>query len=272
MLKGAIELMFNPGELSVSYLSLIIVAVSAILKFVLGSYTVKMGKKADSATLEALGVDSKNDSFASAVTIVSAIVFLVFGFSIDAYAGAITSLLIIKAGVEVLKETVGDLLGRSGDKDLAKAIYKEVRATEGIVGAADMMLHNYGPDAWSGSVNVEMDHKMTVGEIYQILHELQLRIMYEYKTVMVFGIYAVDNDHEYIREVRKTAAEFISKHEHVKSFHAVYLESGTNRLYCDLIVDYKLQDWEALRTDFTAYMKEHFPDKELVLTIETEFV
>lgn len=272
MLQGAIERIFQPGELNVSYLSLIIVAVSAVIKFALGAYTVKMGKKADSSTLEALGVDSKNDSFASAVTIVSALVFLVSGFSIDAYAGAITSLLIIKAGIDVLRETVGDLLGRSGDKELAKSIYKEVRETEGIIGAADMMLHNYGPDAWSGSVNVEMDHNKTVGEIYQILHKLQLRIMNDFNTVMVFGVYAVDNDHEYIREVRKAASAFIGKHEHVKSFHAVYLETGTNLLYCDLIVDYSLRDWDALDKEFKEYMAQYFPDKEIVLTIETEFV
>lgn len=272
MLQGAIERIFQPGELNVSYLSLIIVAASAVIKFALGAYTVKMGKKADSSTLEALGVDSKNDSFASAVTIVSALVFLVSGFSIDAYAGAITSLLIIKAGIDVLRETVGDLLGRSGDKELAKSIYKEVRETEGIIGAADMMLHNYGPDAWSGSVNVEMDHNKTVGEIYQILHKLQLRIMNDFNTVMVFGVYAVDNDHEYIREVRKAASAFIGKHEHVKSFHAVYLETGTNLLYCDLIVDYSLRDWDALDKEFKEYMAQYFPDKEIVLTIETEFV
>lgn len=272
MLQGAIERIFQPGELNVSYLSLIIVAASAVIKFALGAYTVKMGKKADSSTLEALGVDSKNDSFASAVTIVSALVFLVSGFSIDAYAGAITSLLIIKAGIDVLRETVGDLLGRSGDKELAKSIYKEVRETEGVIGAADMMLHNYGPDAWSGSVNVEMDHNKTVGEIYQILHKLQLRIMKDFNTVMVFGVYAVDNDHEYIREVRKAASAFIGKHEHVKSFHAVYLETGTNLLYCDLIVDYSLRDWDELDKEFKEYMAQYFPDKEIVLTIETEFV
>jgi len=43
-------------------------------------------------------------------------------------------------------------------------------------------------------------------------------------------------------------------------------------LYCDLIVDYKLRDWDALETEFKDYMREYFPDKEIVLTIETEFV
>ena len=91
------------------------------------------------------------------------LIFLIFDLSLDAYAGLITSLLILKAGFEVLRDTVSDLLGRPGEEALASALYHEIRQTEGVLAAADMMLHNYGPDAWSGSVNVEIDESKTVG-------------------------------------------------------------------------------------------------------------
>ena len=182
------------------------------------------------------------------------------------------ALVIIKAGVEVGLKTVSELIGRPGEKELAAKIYALVRQTPGVVGAADMMLHNYGPGAWSGSVNVEIDHAKSVGEVYAFLHELQLRIMHEEKVTMVFGVYAVDNDHEETKRVRAAVLEYVRQQEHVKSFHAIYLEPGTNRIYCDLIVGYGLKDWDALRADFTAYMKDRFPANEIALTIETEFV
>lgn len=272
LISGSVKLIFHPEEMSISTISLAIVAVSAVIKFVLGVYTIKMGKKAKSSALEAVGLDCRNDSFISVVTIVSAIVFLVFHISIDAYVGIFTSLIIIKAGIEILKDTIGELLGRPGEAELAEKLYKEIRSAEGVVGAADMMLHNYGPDAYSGSVNIEIDHKKTVGEIYQFIHQLQLKIMYEYHVVMVFGVYAVDNDKEYIKELRKYIGSFVKETEHVKSFHAVYLEPDTDNLYCDLVVDYGLRDWDQLKQDFTAYIKKEYEDKELVLTIETEYV
>ena len=272
MLMNAVKLIFEPEELSITTISLVIVAVSAVIKFFLGIYTIRMGKKAESGALEAVGVDCRNDSFVSVVTIISAIVFLVFHISIDAYVGILTSLLIIKTGLEILRDTVSELIGRPGEKELATQIYNEVMKTDGILGAADMMLHNYGPEAYSGSVNIEIDHEKTVEEVYQFIHQLQLRIMHEYKVTMVFGIYAVDNDHTYVRQIRKDIGQYVKDTDHVKSFHAVYLEPGTDRLYCDLIVDYQLKDWDALRTDFTAYMKKLYPDKELELTVETEFV
>lgn len=243
MLSSSVKLIFNPEELSISYVSLAVVAVSAVIKFFLGIYTMRMGKKAESSALQAVGLDCRNDSFVSIVTIASAVLFLVFHISIDAYAGVFTSVIILKAGIGVLKDTVSELLGRPGEKEMAAKLYHEIRRTEGVINAADMMLHNYGPDAYSGSVNVEIDHSKTVGEAYAILHDLQLRIMNEFHVVMVFGIYAVDNDHEYIRELRRYVGEYVAEHEHVKSFHAIYLAPDCSRLYCDLVVDYALRDW-----------------------------
>ena len=51
-----------------------------------------------------------------------------------------------------------------------------------------------------------------------------------------------------------------------------YLSKETGTLYCDLIVDYALRDWEELRKSFVEYMKKQYPEYEISLTIETEFV
>jgi len=271
-MTGAIKLIIHPEKINVSYVSLIIVAAIAIFKFFFGVYTIKMGEKADSSSLVAIGKECRTDSFASVITIASFVVYIITGFSLDAYAGILISLLILKAGYESMRETLDDLLGNPGDIDLANQLYKEIRNTDGVIAAADMMLHNYGPEAWSGSVNVEIDHKKTVGEVYGILHELQLRIMHEYKVTMVFGIYAVDNDSENIREMRQHIAGFVRDHEHVKSYHAVYLDSKNSDIYCDLIVDYKQQDWDGLRAEFEAYMAKLYPGYRIELTIETEYV
>ena len=272
MLIESVKLIFRPEELSISYVSLAIVAVSAVVKFFLGLYTIARGRVVQSDALVGVGLECRGDSYISIITIGVAVVFLLTGVSLDAYAGVVMSAIILKAGVEVLLKIVSELIGRPGEKELATKIYQLVRATPGVVGAADMMLHNYGPNAWSGSVNVEIDHAKSVGEVYAMLHELQLGIMHEEHVTMVFGVYAVDDDHVETRRIRRTIVEYVKAHEHVKSFHAVYLEPGTNRLYCDLVVDYELADWGALRADFLDYMKAKVPGRDVVLTVETEFV
>lgn len=272
MLTGSIQLVIHPEELSISYVSLAIVAVSAVIKFCLGGYTIKVGRKTESSALQAVGLECRNDSFGSIITIISALVFLLLGYSLDAYAGILISLLIIKAGIGVLSETLSEIIGRPGEHEMAKKLYHEIRKTPGIVAAADMMLHNYGPERWSGSVNLEIDHNKTVGEIYSFLHALQLRIMHEYGVTLVFGIYAVDNEHEEIRAVRKVIADFVKNHAHVESFHAVYIDDSEQKLYCDFIVDYALLDWNALNQEFKEYFQKYYPQMQVDLTIETEFV
>lgn len=272
MLKESIWGIIHPGTMSVSYLSIAIIAITAVVKFVLGIYTINVGKGISSDTLVAVGEDSRNDSFISVITIVSSAIYLLAQISLDAYAGAIFSFIVLKSGFEVLKNTSSDIIGAVGEKGLASEIYKEIRATEGIISAADMILHNYGPEQYSGSVNVEIDHKKTVGEAYEILHELQLRIMHEHHVTMVFGVYAVDRDTPEYKELRKVILDFVKPQKHIKSIHALFLSRKTNKIYVDFIVDYELEDWDALREDFTGYMKEKYPEQGLELTIETEFV
>ena len=185
MLKESIDGILHPSDMKVSMLMVLIVAGTAVTKFCLGMYTIKIGKSVESEVLLAVGEDGRNDSFFSGLTILSSVIFLFTGFSLDAYAGIVFSFVVIKSGVDALKNTASDLIGRSG---------KEDRATDGVISAIDMMLHDYGPDRYSGSVNIEIDHKRSIGEVYEEIHRLQLRIMEEYHVTMVFGIYAVDED------------------------------------------------------------------------------
>lgn len=272
LMESSVKRIFEPQEMSISYVTMAIIAVSALVKLALGLYTIKEGRRVDSSSLVALGTECRSDSVVSVITLVTALVFLVFHVSLDAYAGIIMSLIVLKAGFEVLKETLSDILGQAGEKELAQELYRIIRAEPLVLNAADMMLHNYGPDAYSGSVNVEIDHSKTVGEVYAALHELQLRIMHEKHITMVFGIYAVDRDHAQIRQLREQVAAFVREQKHVTSYHALYIHPNGKDLYVDLVVDYDLADWEALRKDFTAYMAELYPDKHLELVIETNYV
>lgn len=272
LMESSVKRIFEPQEMSISYVTMAIIAVSALVKLVLGLYTIKEGRRVDSSSLVALGTECRSDSVVSVITLVTALVFLVFHVSLDAYAGIIMSLIVLKAGFEVLKETLSDILGQAGEKELAQELYRIIRAEPLVLNAADMMLHNYGPDAYSGSVNVEIDHSKTVEEVYAALHELQLRIMHEKHITMVFGIYAVDRDHAQIRQLREQVAAFVREQKHVTSYHALYIHPNGKDLYVDLVVDYDLADWEALRKEFTAYMAELYPDKHLELVIETNYV
>jgi cation diffusion facilitator family transporter len=272
LLRESVSGIFHPSKMSVTISAIVLVAVSAVVKFILGTYTISCGKKTESGSLMAVGMEGRNDSLFSLLTIMSSVCYLTTGLSLDAFVGLIFSLIVLKSGIDTLRDTASELIGRPGKEELAKKIYKEIRSTKGILNAADLMLHNYGPNRYSGSVNLELDHKENLGDIYEFLHELQLHIMQEYHVTMVFGLYAVDYDSERIGEMRKYIAGFVREHEHLRSYHALYESRKTGKIYCDFVVDYELKDWDALRKEFVDYMWKRYPEQSVELIIETDFV
>ena len=269
---GAVDGIFHPYTVELSFLITGLIGVSAVIKLFLGTFLIREGKRIDSGSLVAVGKECRTDCIVSVLTILATLVYLLFDLSLDAWAALITSLFILKAGGEVLKDTVSELLGKPGDKALAQELYRVIREEPMVLNAADMMLHNYGPDAYSGSVNIEIDCGKTVEEVYSRIHALQLRILHEYRVTMVFGIYAVNNDREALKEMRSYIARFVREREHVRSYHALYIDPKNNDIYCDLVVDYGLRDWEALEAEFRAYMHERYPENRLEVVIETEYV
>ncbi len=272
LFKESVALIFNPEVLDISYVTMGIIIGSAALKMLLSWYQIKEGERVCSSNLIAIGKEGQQDFVGSLITLASGFAYLLFNLNIDAYASLITSCLVLKLAYEILGETVGKLLGRTGDAELAEKIYHIIRQEPLIVNAADMMLHNYGPDAYSGSVNIEIDHKENLGEIYKVIHRLQLEIMHEYNITMVFGMYAIDNDNPETQKMRQQIARFVSGYEHVPAYHALYIDPQSNTIYVDLVVDYKLEDWDKLREEFTAFMQELYPGQSLELVIETQYV
>jgi len=272
LFKESVELIITPREIEISYATMGLIFVSALIKIVFSWYEIKEGKRVGSSGLIAIGKEGRQDSFGSVITLLAGFAYLGMGFNLDAYASLITAILVLKLSYEILSETIGKLLGQAGDKALADNIYRIIRQEPIVVNAADMILHNYGPDAYSGSVNIEIDHKYSLGEVYKAIHKLQLRIMHEYHITMVFGIYAIDNDNPETKEMRMKIAEYIRDYEHLISYHALYIDVETSTVYLDLVVDYELENWEHLRENFTAFMHNNYPGRSLELVIETQYV
>lgn len=272
LVKGSIERIIEPDSLSVNYLSIIVIFISAIVKFSLGVFTVKEGKRVDSTSLIAIGNDCKSDCIISVFTLIALVVFVTTGKNVDAFAGLIGAFFLLKGGILALKETIGDLLGRSGETELAEKLYKEILKEPLIINAADLILHNYGPDTYHGSINIEIDHDKSVGEVYKVIHALQLRIMHEYNVILVFGMYAVDTDSPKMKDLRNYITTYTKSIPNIESFHAVYIDPDNNDIYCDFVVDYELKDWDKVKEDFIKYMHNKYPNSKTELVLETKYV
>ena len=145
-LVESVKQIINPEMPDYKGVSLIIIAVSVLAKVVLGRYVKSVGERVKSDSLIASGTDATMDAAISASTLVAAGIFLWKGLSLEAYLGLIISLVIIKAGIDILRETISQIIGERVDSDLAVDIKKTVTGFEDVAGAYDLVLHSYGPD------------------------------------------------------------------------------------------------------------------------------
>ena len=190
---SSVKKIISPELPEYDNVSLIIIAVAVVVKLFLGIYTQKMGVRANSDSLIASGVEAKFDTLVSFSTLVAAFIFIFFGVSLEAYLGVLISILLIKTAGEILKDTINKILGTRPNLETIKAIYKEIRSIDGVLGAYDLMFHDYGPDKMLGSVHIEVAEDMTAGEIDTLIRRIQREIFTKFSVVIdAVGIYAIN--------------------------------------------------------------------------------
>lgn len=242
----SVEKIITPDVTNYSMVTVVIVVVAIVTKIVLGAYTKKVGKKTDSDALVASGSDATFDAVISAGTLAGAVVAMTTGYVLDGWIGAIISLVIIKAGVEMLMDTLSSIVGRRADADLSKEIKQRLCSVEGILGAYDLVLHNYGPTKSMGAVNVAVYDWRTAAELHTISKKAQQLILDEYHISLYVGFYAVNTQADELQHLEEKIREDMKTYPYVLSIHAFFENRETGVLSFDAVIDFACKDSVAL--------------------------
>ena len=177
----------EPEAADYSMLSLVIIAVAVVVKIVLGRYFKQQGKAAESGALEASGADALFDAILSFSVLVSALIYLGTGVSLEAYVGVIIAGFIIKSGIDMMRETLNDILGERPDPTLVRKIKGMLAREPEIRGAYDLMMNNYGPGRNYASVHIELPDTMTVEEADRLTRRIHDKV-FEATGVRLMGV------------------------------------------------------------------------------------
>lgn len=268
----SVKQILQPETPDYSTLSLIIVAVAVVVKIFLGRYVKNVGEQVNSDALVNSGEDAKLDSVISASTLVAAGIFLTFHISLEAWLGAVISLVIIKAGIDMLKETLSKILGERNDKELAKSIRKTITAFPGVRGAYDLVLHNYGPDSWQGSIHIEVPDTYGANQLDKMLREIMVEVMQKHNVLLTaIGVYSFNTRDEEISRLEKKIREIVFSHQYVRQIHGFYLTKETKNIRFDLVISFDAPNRQVVFQEVVAHMQEEFPDYELQVVMDTDF-
>lgn len=267
-LKESVLNIIHPGETSYTVPSIIILVIAVFVKIFLGQYFKAKGKKLDSTALVTSGTDAFFDGIISAGTIVVAVINFIWHISLEGVIGAVIAVIVIKAGIEALMESVHSIIGERADPELTKEIKARIASKhDEVLGAYDLVLHNYGPEDTIGSVHIELQDGVTAAEIHRISRNVIEDIYDEYGIVLTVGVYAINNSSEFAKEMRSKIAVIVKNAEGIRGFHGFFCDTERKSVMFDIVVDFG-QDTEALKKQVETEILKEYPEYKFNIAVD----
>jgi len=269
-LRESIEKIIHPETATYSAASLIIIAVAVVVKVLMGRYVKHVGKSINSQSLVASGSDALFDAILSLATLAAAVVSLLWGIGLEGILGALISLFILKAGIEMLMEPLHSIIGVRADSELTEGIRAKVESFDQVRGAYDLTLHNYGPNLTIGSIHIEVADDMPAREIHKLTRHIAMEVLREYGVILTVGIYAANDSSPLFTEMRATAEGIAAANPDILQLHGFYAEEETKIVMFDLIVDFKA-DAEQIRQQVKEQMEARWPDYCFDIILDSDY-
>ncbi len=270
-LAESVKKILHPEAADYSPTALLIISVAVVVKILLGRYVKRTGERVRSDSLIASGSDAMLDSIISASTLAAALIDLTMHISLEAWLGAVISIVIIKSGVDMLRGTLSEILGERVDSSVSGAIKRTVSSFSEVSGVYDLVLHSYGPDRLIGSVHVEVPDYFTAAEIDALLRRIQTKVYYEHNVVLAaIGIYSVNTKNETIRKMHQDILGTVLAHPYVLQMHGFYVNEAEKRIQFDVVIDFDSPDRDAEHAAIVDEVQRMYPDYTLIVTLDAD--
>ncbi|MBR3376037.1 MAG: cation transporter [Firmicutes bacterium] len=269
-LVESIKKIIEPEPAEYTMVSLLIIAAAVVVKLLLGRYVKAQGEKVNSGALIASGSDASFDAILSASVLASAVIFMIWGISLEAYVGVVIAVFIIKAGIEMLSETLSDIIGQRADAEMSKTIKKLVAEEPEVRGAYDLILYNYGPDKNYGTLHMELPDTMTVEEVDVLTRKVQNKVFHETGVILTgIGVYSYNTSDDEAAQMRNHVQEKVLEHDWAIQMHGFYVDTVEKLIRFDVVLSFDADRKEALDT-LNAELKEMYPDYTPVIVPDVD--
>lgn len=241
------------------------------VKFGLGRYVKKQGEACHSESLIASGTDAVFDSVISLSTLIAAGISLLFSISIEGWLGVVISVFIVKAGIEILLESLNGIIGARVDSSLAADIKRHICEYPQVDGAYDLILHRYGPERIIGSIHVEVADDLTARDIHSLSYRIREDVYINYGIILTIGIYASNTADSLYAQMKSKLAEMIQDYPEILQMHGFYADAERMAVSFDLIIDFKSERKQQIKDEILKGMSETYPEYKFNAVLDSDF-
>ena len=263
-IKSSFLRILHPDIVKFDLASFIIMLLSIFVKVFITFLNKGAGEMIDSKAMKATSIDSLGDVFTTMVVIVPMISSLFTTVQVDGYFGILVSLMIIKNGIEMIKETIGPIIGEEPDSELVELIHKDLESEPLIKNLHDFHAHNYGPDNVYISFDVEMPAHLTIEEAHSVIDTWERILEDKYKITIIIHVdpYMAEDE---CSELYKKLENAVKNDKNVVALHdfrVVNSKSGKDLLLLDLVLnDMQGKDKEALADEMRKRFESEVSDE-----------
>lgn len=268
----SVKKIIHPETPDYSTLTLVIVAVAVIVKILLGRYVKHVGEEVNSDSLINSGEDATLDSIISASTLVAAAVYMFFHVSLEAWLGALIAIAIIKSGIEMLSDTLSKILGERAEPQLAREIKETVISHPEVSGAYDLVLHNYGPDSYNGSIHIEVPDTLSADDLDKLIRKITVDVYQKHDVILTaIGVYSINTKDPDAIKAREDVSKIVLSHPHILQMHGFYLDKKEKTMRFDIVVSFDAKDRREVHRQICEEIQKQYPDYTLQIAMDTDF-
>ena len=217
----------HPTPLNTSPLVFVLLIVSIVIKVLQGQFYRKMAKEIQSNTLQNSAQDSINDVYITTMVLVSSLLETWTGWQIDGYAGALLSIFIIYSGIQAIRDSIDDLLGKRPSKVEIRQMKDLLEQYDNIVGYHDLLVHSYGPNQTFATIHIEIDDSWNLTRAHHLIDCIEEDFKHKLGVELVCHLdpIAIQNEHDtaIYRQVKAILKDFNLKFHDFKVEHQTIL-------------------------------------------------
>ncbi len=240
LLRESVAKIFSPVPPEASFISAAVLAASIGAKLWFALFNKKLDRRIDSSVMRATAADSLSDCISTGAVLLATLVLLFFPqfpFNLDAYMGALVSVLIFISGLKILNESKNSILGEAPSDEIIKQINSTVARYPDALGIHDLTVHNYGPGHIIAALHIEVDGKVDIFKSHDIIDNIE-RELREGGIEASIHMDPIVTDDKRTNELREKALAAVRKIDPSLDIHDFRFVEGDT--HCNLIFDVRV--------------------------------
>lgn len=261
----------EPTQPRYTLVTLTVIIVAIGVKLVLGRYVKRTGQRLKSDALIASGADALFDAAVTLATLFSSGIMLLWDINLDGVFGTLISLVILKAGYEMLSSPINELLGSRVSPEFVARLKEEVMSFKDVHGVFDIIMNSYGPETIIGSLHVNVPDTMSAREIHRLTRSISARIYEKFHVILTVGIYAITTDTKGIGKLQHDVMEYVAGHDGVLQVHGFFYYEEHNLVTIDVVPEESVKDASRFATMIDADLRQRFPAYNFSIIVDHNY-